>query len=88
MKHAIVRVTAQLFIDFCKGGPARRVRVVEHALPADATFVRAGHTPDGELCLVVHSDTFAETPEGQPLPTLRPTVFRVSRPRVAAAALS
>lgn len=79
MRHAILRVTPQAFIEFCKWGPARRCVIVDYGLPDDATFVRAGHDATGTLCLVVSSDDFADVDAGAPLPELPTPIFRLER---------
>lgn len=74
---AFVRASAELLVDLCKDGPARRVRIVANPLPADAEFVRAGHDVTGELKIVVSSASFPEVPEGGAVMELPPTMFEV-----------
>ncbi len=74
---AIIRASAEFLVEFCKPGPARFVRIVGHALPADATFVRGGCDETGTLQLVVRSASFAELEPGDAIPMLPPTLFEI-----------
>ena len=74
---AILRVTAEVFVDFCKGGEDRFVRVVKDALPSDAMFVRAGHDVTGTLMIVVKSESFPEVAPGGIIAELPPPTFEV-----------
>lgn len=78
MRHAVLRVWANSFIEFNKLG-AKNIKVVENALPSDTRFIRAGHDDFGNLYLVVESKKFKNLKEGHLLPELPPVVFRKMR---------
>ena len=76
MRVACLRVSVEVFLEFCKGGDdTRRVRVVEHGLPADTRFIRAGHDQFGNLFLTLESREFEDIPEHQQMPELKGPVF-------------
>lgn len=73
MKRAILRVAPELFIACLKQASARPRfwRVVNHALPDDAEFVRAAHDVNtGDLLLMLRSEAFVDVPDGYPGPEL------------------
>lgn len=76
---ALLEVSPEFLIQCCQEQAQllRMARVVKHALPKDATFVRAGHDVTGALCLVLWSATFQSIPEGERLPMLPLPVFEV-----------
>jgi len=80
MRVAVLRITPELFVEFCKAcqdGPLRSFVVTANALPADATVINLRGDPNLELIeLLIQSETFDELPEGQAPPTLDPVVFR------------
>lgn len=69
-------ITADLLVELCKYQERpKRVRVVKNAVPDDARVVRAGHDNDGGLLVVIESQTFEPSVEGERLPRLEPTYF-------------
>lgn len=79
MKEAILRLTPELFVEFCKAGEPRMLRVVENALPADAKYVRAGHDINGDLLLAIQSESFADVLPGMVRMELPSPRFEVVR---------
>lgn len=70
-RHVALLVSPQYLIDFLKRRepqPGRMERVGDHALPPDATFVRAGYDQDGQLRLIVTSKEFAPVELGARVP--------------------
>lgn len=54
-----------------------RIECVESDMPEDASCVRIAYLEDyGELCCVIHSQTFDPVPSGQILPRMNPTVMK------------
>lgn len=85
MKVALLELTPELFVDFCKAsknGPPRRFEVVENALPDDAEVSAIAHMSDplrlhhGTVLLHIKSESFADVPEGGFIPKLPPIMFR------------
>ena len=77
MRLRALAFNADLVLDLCKGGPPRLVEIVEHPLPADARFIRAGHDGYGMLQLMIESASFEDVPAGHVPPPQPPVVFRV-----------
>jgi hypothetical protein len=81
-------VSADWWIEACKGQEGRRIRILAHPLPDDAKFVDAKITENGQLFLIVESKSYPELAPGtfmerQPAPT-----FEVVRDRVPHIVLS
>jgi hypothetical protein len=80
MKYAILQVSPEFLVEFCKGSSTPQwVIVTKHPLPHDARFVRAGHDDTGELFLVIESETFDDIPPGERLPSLPVPQFTAVR---------
>lgn len=82
MRIAILNVSVEFLVKFCKGGPPEAVEVVEHALPADAKVVRLQprlqpNVPWADTVeLWLESKTFPDVPDGDRPPELPSPVFR------------
>lgn len=76
MKLARMRWSGVAAVEFCKATPADWIRVVEHAVPSDARFIRAATDEHGWIWVVIESESFSDVPEGQPIPELPATTFQ------------
>lgn len=85
MRVALLELTPELFIEFCKAaksGPPRRFTVVKDALPDDAEVVGVFAKNDpfrlhfGTVLLQIRSESFADVPEGGFMPELPPIHFQ------------
>lgn len=76
---AVVLVSPELLVDFCKSGEPRFLDVTANALPADARLVSVYVDPDcpREVLLIVESETFEVTEVGKALPILKPPHFSI-----------
>lgn len=76
MRIATLDLTPELFIQFCqvcKDGPPCQMVVKKNPLPSDAKVVGVITRPDRFpliLRLVIESESFADIPEGEPIPEL------------------
>lgn len=74
-----MRVTADWFVELCKGGETRRARPIAHVLPSDARFVDAKITETGTLILVIESQSYPELMPGSTMIEQPATEFEVVR---------
>lgn len=80
LKRAMLKISDVLLVDILKGlqeGPPRRFKVASNGLPADAKPIRAGHTPDGNLFILIESEEFEDIELGKEYPILRPPCLLV-----------
>lgn len=76
-----IAVQPEMLITMAQGRHTQALEVVAHGLPADATYVMATFDPHaGAVYLFVESATFPLVPEGDVVPLLPPTEFRVVTP--------
>lgn len=82
MKLAVLDLTPELFVEFCKSsvkGEPRRFTVKDNALPDDVEIVRIRLADDAvwpqTLQLVLRSASFSEVAAGAKPPMLPPVVF-------------
>lgn len=77
-RRKLLRVSAQLLVDMCKGNPSPRYyEVTENALPDDARAVGGEYGSMWDVFdVAIESDAFQDVPDGASLPILSPPVFR------------
>ena len=75
-RQAILRTTADLFIEFLKGRVLSSY-VTKNALPRDARVVHCESRPEdgGVITLVLESQSFEPTAEGSAVPVLEDVHF-------------
>lgn len=78
-KVKYMRVTADWFVELCKGGETRRARPIAHSLPSDARFVDAKITETGSLILIVESQSYPDLEVGGTITEQPATEFEVVR---------
>lgn len=76
-----MRVTAQWYLEMCKGGTnvSQRSRIVAHALPADTKLIAIAPNNQGQCVLFIESASFEDLPDDAPMPEQPTTQFELLR---------
>ena len=82
MRLRYLPVTADFFIDLCKGGEFHVA--CQNPLPQDARIIRMGHDMFGQLELVIESQEFGDVEEGDEIPRQpKPLFNRLDVPKIS-----
>ena len=78
-RQKILRVSPFLFLELCKRGLKGEVDVI-NPIPEDSTLIRVIQEPVfGDLCLVIHSESFPILNDGEAIPHVEKPLFEKVR---------